>query len=104
MPTCSLIRIGLGVTPWLEVYGWASWMLRKGILTPRNPSNQPQSIDLDIRKAFELPARAAQDYVAKSPWKEDAGKSPVEIRAHVPHSFHLAPFQVLTLEFAPRRG
>lgn len=93
-----------GNPAWLEVYGWASWTPRKGILTLRNPSNQPQSIDIDIQKAFELPAGAAQDYTAKSPWKEDAGKPAIEIRAHASHEFHLAPFEVLTLEFTPQRG
>jgi len=93
-----------GNPAWLEVYGWASWAPGKGILTLRNPSNQPQTIDIDIQKAFELPEGAAQDYMAKSPWKDDANKPAIEIHAHVPHEFHLAPFQVLTLEFTPQRG
>ncbi|MCU0916761.1 MAG: enterotoxin [Planctomycetes bacterium] len=55
-----------------EVYGWASWSRRKGILALRNPKDEPGRIALDIGKAFELPAGAAQAYALKSPWKSEA--------------------------------
>jgi hypothetical protein len=86
----------------LEVYGWASWSPRMGILVLRNPNDKPQSIRIDIKKIFELPAGAPQAYVAKSPWKSDAGTPPIELRASVVHEFHLAPFEVLTLDMTPR--
>ena len=44
-----------------EIYGWASWSKRKGILALRNPSDQPSQITLDIGGAFELPAGAPQE-------------------------------------------
>src|ERR1700740_1142537 len=37
----------------LEIYGWAAWSPEKGILTLRNPSDHPQSISLDVGRAFE---------------------------------------------------
>src|SRR5579864_1453622 len=43
----------------LEVYGWASWSPRKGILVLRNPSDHPQNISIDIAKAFDLPRESA---------------------------------------------
>ena len=86
---------------WLEVYGWASWSPRKGILTLRNPSDRPQTIRIDVQDVFELPARAPVHYTAASPWKEDAGGPAIEVSAGVPVDFHLAPFEVLTLEFTP---
>src|ERR1035438_4119376 len=61
-----------GDPAWLEVYGWASWTPRKGILVLRNPSGQPQSIRIRLRGVFELPPSAAQAYAARSPWKDDA--------------------------------
>lgn len=91
-----------GDPAWLEVYGWASWTPKKGILVLRNPSDKPQSIRIDIQDAFELPADAPQSYTAKSPWKDDAGKPAVELRAHLPHEFQLAPFEVLTLDAVPQ--
>ncbi|HTV10018.1 MAG TPA: enterotoxin [Candidatus Aquilonibacter sp.] len=90
-----------GDPAWLEVYGWASWAPREGILVLRNPSDQPQSIRVDLAKAFELPDGAAQRYVASSPWKDDAGKPALHLRAGTPHAFDLAPFQVLTLDMKP---
>jgi hypothetical protein len=91
-----------GNPAWLEVYGWASWSPRKGILTLRNPSDHAQSIGIDVQKAFELPAGAPVRYSAASPWKEDGGKAALEVRAGVPVTFRLAPFEVVTLEFVPR--
>jgi hypothetical protein len=90
-----------GDPAWLEVYGWASWTPKKGILVLRNPSDHPQNIKLDIQDAFELPTDAPRSYIAKSPWKDDAGKPHIELRAHAPHEFQLAPFEVLTLDVTP---
>ncbi|HEX3435622.1 MAG TPA: enterotoxin [Pseudacidobacterium sp.] len=91
-----------GDPAWLEVYGWGSWTPKKGILILRNPSDHPQSIRVDIQNAFELPQGAPQNYTAKSPWKDDAGKASIELRAHNPHEFQLAPFEVLTLDATPQ--
>ena len=91
-----------GDPAWLEVYGWASWTPKKGILVLRNPSDKPQSIRIDVQDAFELPPGAPQSYTAKSPWKDDANKPIIELRAHTPHEFQLAPFEVLTLDAEPR--
>lgn len=90
-----------GDPAWLNVYGWAAWAPREGILTLRNPDNKPQSITLDIGKAFQLPEGAAQTYIAHSPWKSDAGEPSITLHAGVPHTFHLAPFEVLTLDMKP---
>jgi len=91
-----------GNPAWGEVYGWAAWSPRKGILTLRNPSARTQSIEIDAARAFELPQGASRQYTATSPWKEDAGKAAMEVRAGVPVEFELAPFEVRTLQFAPR--
>jgi hypothetical protein len=91
-----------GDPAWLEVYGWASWSPKKGILVLRNPSDHPQNIKIDIRDAFELPPGAPQHYTAKSPWKDDAAKPVIDLQAHTPHEFQLAPFDVLTLDLTPQ--
>ncbi len=82
----------------LEVYGWASWSPRKGILVLRNPSDRPQEISLDVRDAFELPAGAALVYRAHSPWKDDAAQAAITLMAGTPYRFQLRPFEVVTLE------
>lgn len=85
----------------LEVYGWAAWSSRKGILTLRNPSDQEQTAAIRLQDALELPVGAPQRYSAASPWKEDAGQPTTCIAAGQTHEFHLHPFQVLTLELTP---
>ncbi len=91
-----------GDPAWLEVYGWASWTADKGILVLRNPSDQTKTVRIKLLDAFELPSGAALEYVAKSPWKEDAGQPALLLRAQQVHEFHLAPFEVLTLDVRPR--
>ena len=91
-----------GDPAWLEVYGWASWTPAKGILVLRNPSAEKKTISLKLKDTFELPAGAAETYLARNPWREDAAKAAVKIDAKQPHEFTLAPFEVLTLEMKPR--
>jgi hypothetical protein len=87
----------------LKVYGWAAWSRAKAILTLRNPSDQRQSIAIDVGRAFELPAGAPGRFLANSPWKEDRGAQPVSLAAGEQHVFTLEPFEVLTLEALPAR-
>jgi hypothetical protein len=84
-----------------EVYGWAAWSKRKGILSLRNPSDKPGSITIDIGKASELPDGAAEKYSLKSPWKEDGGAEAIVLLAGKTHTFNLKPFEVLVFDAAP---
>jgi len=86
----------------LEVYGHAAWSARRGILSLRNPSDKPQSITIDVERAFELPEGAARAFSARSPWAEDRRRAPIALRAGAEHAFELRPFEVLTLEADPR--
>lgn len=81
-----------------EIYGWASWNSRKAILLLRNPDDKPASFTADIAKLFELPAGAKSTYRLHSPWKQDQGTVPVNVRAGKPFTFHLQPFELLSLE------
>jgi len=85
----------------LELYGWAAWSPKKGILTLRNPSNRPQSVSLDVGSAFELPPGFARRFSAHSPWKVDQNSKAIPLAAGEPHLFTLQPFEVLTLEAIP---
>jgi hypothetical protein len=84
-----------------QIYGWASWSKRKGILALRNPHNKPGSITLDIAKAFELPKGAPISYFIKSPWKNDIGRPSIKLIAGKKHTFKLKPFEVLVFEAIP---
>ena len=85
----------------LEVYGWASWNPRKGIVVLRNPSDRAQEYSLDVGSAFELPRNAPRSYRAHSPWTADKASAPINLRAGHAHRFVLEPFQVVTLEAEP---
>jgi hypothetical protein len=73
------------------------------VLTLRNPSDRAQDFSLDIGKAFELPESASRRYSAQSPWAADRAKPALALQAGQPHTFHLAPFEVLTLEAVPEK-
>jgi hypothetical protein len=85
----------------LEVYGWASWSPEKAILTLRNPSDQPQDFTASLSTLLELPDHSDPAYVARSTWKTASAQAPITIPAQEQHTFHLQPFQVLTVELVP---
>jgi hypothetical protein len=84
-----------------QIYGWAAWSKRKGILSLRNPHEKPGKITIDIGKVFELPAGAAQKYSLKSPWVEDAGKAAAILSAGKEHTFKMKPFDMLVFDAIP---
>jgi hypothetical protein len=85
----------------LEVYGWASWSREKAIMTLRNPSDQPQEFTESLATLLELPPGSTAPYAARSPWKSDGAAQSLQIPAQQEHTFHLRPFQVLTLDLLP---
>ena len=85
----------------LDIYGWASWSAGKGIITLRNPKDQPQTFELDVRSAFELPEEETRGFSARVPWQSAANWKPIRLEAGGPHPLTLKPFEVLTLEAAP---
>ena len=84
-----------------EIYGWAAWTKRKGILSLRNPSDKPGQIEIDIQKAFELPKGAPQKYSLKNPWRQNADKATIVLSAGEPYTFDLEPFEVLVFDALP---
>ncbi len=83
-----------------EVYGWASWSPKKGILTLRNPSARAQSIKIDPAKVFELPEGAPQNYTIVNPFK-DQTVDVTSLHAGEETTFKLKPFEVLVIEAWP---
>ncbi|HWD20007.1 MAG TPA: enterotoxin [Verrucomicrobiae bacterium] len=81
-----------------EVYGWASWSPRKGILVLRNPAAKSAVFDVDVKNAFELPEKAPRTYTMRPPWQADRNDPPVTLQAGQPHRFVLPPWQTLVLE------
>lgn len=84
-----------------EVYGWAAWNPRLGLVTLRNPSAHAARFAVDPAAAFELPAginppwRIKDAFNPEAPAAESAPGKAVE--------FSLQPFEVRVLEFQPAR-
>ncbi|MFI5386917.1 MAG: enterotoxin [Fimbriimonadales bacterium] len=87
----------------LEVYGWASWSPRMGILVLRNPSDKPQAFSVDIASVLELPGGFAKSYAGRSPWKADSGQAAVEFPVGQSVVVDLKPFEVRVLNLEPRK-
>ena len=85
-----------------QVYGWASWSRRKGILALRNPTDEPRRIVLDIGQAFELPEGAARRYALVSPWQDDVAATESSLAAGDEHTFALKPFEVVVYDALPQ--
>ncbi len=86
----------------LEVYGWASWSPRKGILTLRNPSDRPQAYSVDPQLVFELPDDAIKSFVATNPYARTTGKPGMDFPEGHSRVLDLEAFEVRVLEFAPK--
>ena len=86
-----------------QVYGWAAWSPKKGILTLRNPSARAAQIKIDPAKVFELPEGAAQNYTLVNPFK-DQKVHVTRLQAGEESEFKLQPFEVLVVEALPDGG
>ena len=87
-----------------EVYGYASWSPRRGVVMLRNPSDQPRDFLLDVGAALELPAPAPKTWTLRSPWAEDAAKPPLRAQVRQPVRLTLEPFQVCVFDASPEPG
>jgi hypothetical protein len=88
----------------LQIYGWAAWSPREGVITLRNPSNSPQEFSVDVAKVFELQRTDPATYKVHSVGKDEKNsdqKFASEMRKDKRFLIHLAPFEVLTLEAVP---
>lgn len=87
----------------LQVYGWASWSPKKGIVTLRNPDEKPKTFALRLDACFELPEDAAKNYRIHSPYKQQRRHKELDgtIAAGKPVALELRPFEVMVIEAWP---
>ena len=84
-----------------EVYGFASWSPRKGILVLRNPAERPAHFDVNLKALFELPDGAPRRYLIQYPWRKPPGNLGKTVDATRSLAHVMAPFQVQVLEAIP---
>jgi hypothetical protein len=85
----------------LEVYGYASWSPRAGVIALRNPDDEPHDYEMDVGRAFELPPGAPTKFTLHGPWEEDAGQPALHAEAGSPLRLTLEPFEILVFNAAP---
>ena len=85
-----------------EVYGYASWAPRKGVLVLRNPSEAAADITISLQTLFELPKDSPSRYRLTPLWQKTSRTEEV-IEANRPHRLNLAPFEVAVFEALPSR-
>ena len=83
-----------------EVYGYASWAPRKGVIMLRNPDDRPHEFALDVGTAFELPPGSARRFTLESPWTGDP-RPANRAEAGKPASIRLKPFEVIVFDATP---
>jgi len=86
-----------------EIYGWASWQARGGIVVLRNPSDKAGAYELELAVDLELPDQHLTDYRLKSP---RAGQRIGSLRAAAvkPLRIELQPWETLVFEVEPVSG
>lgn len=86
-----------------QVYGWAAWSPRKGILVLRNPNDQNATLSLDIGAALELPDGAATHFSLSTPRPDQRAVPGQVLKAGEVSHFELMPFEVLVFELQPKQ-
>jgi hypothetical protein len=84
----------------LDVYGWASWSPRKGILVLRNPSDKQQAFSVDIGALLEVPPRFARAYIGRDPYQSGAESTRFPVGSSVVLDLKPLEVKVLDLEVA----
>jgi len=81
-----------------QIYGFASWSPEKAILTLRNPSNEKQTIKIDVDKVFEIPENSKTEYNFFDVRDENALQPLLKGRSF---QIELRPFEVKVLNAFP---
>lgn len=83
-----------------DVYGFAAWSPKKGIITLRNPSNNPKTYLVDTRKVFELPPNSNQIYRFYNV-KDGVTAAGMYLFKGAANTVTLKPFEVMVLNAVP---
>ena len=82
----------------LEVYGFASWVLGKGIITLRNPRNNRIEYSLNLSRELELPDEQKQYYSLKSLIGEDSSQKEISVESISEFTITLEAFETKVFE------
>jgi len=86
----------------MEVYGFASWTPRKGVITLRNPDDKPQDFEFVLNKILEIPDEYRGNYQLIKTRNGDNEESVLSIASGESARLALNPFETLILEAIPK--
>ncbi len=82
----------------LEVYGFASWSPKKGILSLRNPNSESVEYEFKLNELFELPENYQGIFRLKSPKRQRKDTKELIVDSNKHHKITLKPFETIILE------
>jgi hypothetical protein len=85
----------------MEVYGFASWTPRKGIITLRNPDNRSRDFELNLDKLLEIPDAFRGTYLLSSVRSDETDTSVKKIVSGKVARLSLEPFETRIMEVMP---
>ena len=85
-----------------QIYGYASWSPRKGILVLRNPSDKGGEIGIDLKFSLDLPETAATRYRVVPRWQRSF-RSEFTVIADKSFAVQLRPYEMIVLEVFPEK-
>lgn len=87
-----------------EVYGYASWNLRKGIFSLRNPSGTKKTFEVNLKKIFELPSTELSSFKLKNIFSSEELQAGKLFPTDQTVSVTLAPYELKIWEALPQKN
>jgi hypothetical protein len=85
----------------MEVYGFASWTPRKGVITLRNPDDKPKDFEFILDNVLEIPEKYRGIFQLISVRSDDTDKYVIKIASGESKRIPLKPFETKILEVMP---
>lgn len=85
-----------------EIYGYAAWSPRKGILAIRNPNDQPRTIELRLSEVWELPEDDTHPFQMTCRYAHRVDGREMILSPREPYRQTLPPWGILVWEGRPQ--
>ena len=85
----------------MEIYGFASWVPRKGIITLRNPDDKAMDFNFTLDNILEIPEKYRGSFLLRNVKSDDADKSVIKIASGETQKMVLKPFETKIFELIP---
>jgi hypothetical protein len=87
----------------MQVYGFASWTPRKGIITLRNPDDKTRDFIFVADNILEIPEQYRGSFLLKNVKNDDEDKSVIRISSSETQKLAMKPFETKIFELIPEK-